>query len=147
MKKHTLLFALLLCSGFLFAQQADEDEIKKLEQQEVSAVLAKDTITLKKLWDENYIVHNPENKIVPAVANSTNRPVLNRPRSSFTREVERITINGDVAISMGNETVGIPDGTSNEAQILKRRYTNVWMKKGGGWKLVARHANIICAGR
>jgi ketosteroid isomerase-like protein len=30
-------------------------------------------------------------------------------------------------------------------QTVKRRYTNIWMKKDGNWKLVARHANVICA--
>jgi ketosteroid isomerase-like protein len=143
MRNVKLLFAILICSCPSFAQQNVEDEIKNLEQMEVKAVLAKDTTTLKKLWDENYIVHNPENKIVPAVANSTNRPVLNRPRSSFTREVERITVNGDVALSMGSETVGTAENSSSQ-KIINRRYTNVWMKKEGIWKLIARHANIIC---
>lgn len=144
MTNFILLTALIISSYALSAQQDIETEIKNLEQMEVKAVLAKDTITLKKIWDENFIVHNPENKIVPAVANSTNRPVLNRPRSSFTRDVERITVNGDVVLSMGSETVGTAEGTTSLEQIVKRRYTNVWMKKSSGWKLVARHANIIC---
>jgi ketosteroid isomerase-like protein len=131
----------------LFAQnQAAEDEIRKLEQTEVQAILAKDTVTLKKLWDKNYVVHNPENKIVPASPNPFDRPVLQRARTSFTREVEHITLNGDIAISMGNETVVPAGDLPNAGQTVKRRYTNIWMKAGGSWKLVARHANIICQG-
>ncbi len=42
---------------------SDELEIRKLEQMEVQAVLKKDTITLLKLWDKEYVVNAPDNKI------------------------------------------------------------------------------------
>ena len=137
---------LLLSLSCLFAQNGDiENEIKKLEQQEVQAVLTKDTVILKKLWHKNYVVNNPENKIVVANANPLDRPVLQNVRRSFTREVEHVTITGDIAISMGNETV-VPAGEQPKAgTVVKRRYTNIWQKTSGEWKLVARHANIICA--
>src|SRR6187399_459580 len=112
---------------------------------EVKAVLEKDTITLKKLWDKEYVVNNPDNKVVLAIPNSVFSPVLNKPRTSFTREVEHITIRGNIAFSMGNETI-IPGGDLPKSrQTVKRRYTNVWMKVDGSWKLVARHANEICS--
>lgn len=121
-----------------------ESEIRKLEQTEVQAVLNKDAGRLKKLWDHDYIVNNPDNKIVFATANPTDRPVMQRSRSSFTRDIEKILINGDIVISMGSETV-VPSGdVANSGETVKRRYTNIWMKKDGSWKLVARHANVIC---
>ena len=145
MKKIIIILSLVLAAPCLFAQNGDiEVEIKKLEQQEVQAVLTKDTVTLKKLWDKNYVVNNPDNKIVSANANPLDRPVLRTPRISFTREVEHVTITGNIAVSMGNETV-VPAGDLPKAGMtVKRRYTNVWMKTGSEWKLVARHANIIC---
>jgi hypothetical protein len=145
MKKTTsMLFSVLsFCYAFAQGQQAEE-ELKKLEQMEVKAVLEKDTITLKKLWDKDYVVNNPDNKVVLAIPNSVFRPVLTKPRTSFTREVEHITIRGNIAFSMGNETI-IPGGDlPKSGQSVKRRYTNIWMKVDGSWKLVARHANEIC---
>ncbi len=146
MKKAITTFFLFFYGHCLCAQDLNiENEIRSLEQTEVQAVLNKDTATLKKLWDRDYIVNNPENKIVLAKPNPVDRPVLQNQRVSFTREVEKILINGDVAISMGNETV-IPAGdAANAGQTVKRRYTNIWMKKDGQWKLVARHANKICS--
>ena len=145
MKKLIATIYLSVCTYCLFAQSlAVETEINKLEQSEVQAVLAKDTITLKKLWDKDYVVNNPENKIVPAKSNSVDRPVLQKQRTSFTREVEKITVNGDVAISMGKEIVVAMDDTQKTEQTIERRYTNIWMKKDGSWKLIARHANKIC---
>ena len=146
MKKAITTFFLFFYGYCLCAQDPNiENEIRSLEQTEVQAVLKKDTATLKQLWDKDYIVNNPENRIVLAKRNTVDRPVLQNQRVSFTREVEKILINGDIAISMGNETV-IPAGdVPNSGQIVKRRYTNIWMKKDGQWKLVARHANKLCS--
>jgi hypothetical protein len=140
----TLVSLFIFCCAFAQNQQIEE-QIKKLEQMEVKAVLEKDTITLKKLWDKEYVVNNPDNKVVLAIPNSVSRPVLNQPRNFFTREVEHITIRENIAFSMGNETV-IPGGDlPKSGQTVKRRYTNIWMKVEGSWKLVARHANEICS--
>jgi Domain of unknown function (DUF4440) len=123
-----------------------EDEIRKLEQTEVQAVLAKDTTVLAKLWDKNYIVNCPYNKVVLANADPVDRPVLKKARTSFAREVEQIMVRDNIVISMGNETV-VPAGDLPKAgQTVKRRYTNIWMKVDECWKLVARHANEICSG-
>ena len=46
--------------------------------------------------------------------------------------------------STGSETV-VPGGNLPRAgQTAVRRYTNIWMRQSGGWKLVARHANVVC---
>lgn len=125
------------------ADDAVATEIRRLEQLEVQAVLASDATTLAGLWDANYVVNNPDNQIVVATSDPRDRPVLQRPRSAFTREVEHITVQGDIAISMGSETV-VPAGDRPQAgELIKRRYTNVWRQTSGAWKLLARHANVI----
>jgi len=144
--KKFLITSCLFCFGYcLFAQDQNiETTIKKLEQAEVQAVLTKDTVSLKRLWDKDYIVNNPENKIIVATPNPVDPPVMQKVRLSFTRDVEKILINGDIAISMGSElVVAVGDGQT-PGQTIKRRYTNIWMNKNGSWKLIARHANIIC---
>ena len=122
---------------------AVEAEIKRLEQMEVRAVLARDRATLEKLWDREYVVNNPQNQIILATPDPLDRPVLQKPRTSFTREVEHITVRGDIVISMGGETVVPAGDLPRSGETVKRRYTNVWMKVDGAWKLIARHANEI----
>ena len=126
------------------ADAAIEKEIKSLEDQEVRAVLAHDAATLERLWDKAYVVHNPEGRIVLTGASVMDRPVFQNARASFEREVESIVVNGDMAISMGNEVVVLPTSSAGAGEVIKRRYTNVWMRKDCTWKLVARHANRIC---
>lgn len=145
MKKIIVTLSCILCANNLFAQQPDiASEIRKLEQMEVEAVLKKDTLTLLKLWDKDYVVNAPDNKINFAGKTTLDRPVLRRSRTSFTRDVEQIIIKGNTVFSMGSETV-VPSDNQSDAQLtVKRRYTNIWMKQDGAWKLVARHANVIC---
>lgn len=145
MKKIILVLSLFFCGDYLYAQNQDKEaEIRKLEQIEVKAVLQKDTITLSKLWDKDYVVNAPTNRISYAGKTAVDRPVLNMARTTFTREVEKIIIRGNIAISMGSETVVPAADQANAGQTVKRRYTNIWEKQGDGWKLVARHASIIC---
>jgi ketosteroid isomerase-like protein len=130
----------IVCAADPVAAQVEvEKEIRILEQQEVQAVLAQDAAALERLWDKAYVVHNPQGKIVPASGSVMDRPVLQNARASFTREVESIIANGDVVLSMGSETVAAQAG-----EVIKRRYTNIWMRKDGTWKMIARHANRIC---
>jgi ketosteroid isomerase-like protein len=145
MKKLVSTLLCIVCVCQVFAQDQEiEKEIRKLEQAEVQAVLTKDTVTLLKLWDKDYVVNAPDNKINFAGKNTLDRPVLKRPRSVFTRDVEQIIIRGNTVFSMGSETVVAPENQTNAQQTIKRRFTNIWMKQEGSWKLVARHANVIC---
>jgi Domain of unknown function (DUF4440) len=145
MKKSVITIALSFCTCLVYAQNAGiEATIRNLEQTEVQAILNKDSVTLLKLWDKNYIVNSPDNTIYASGKTTLDRPVLKRSRTTFTREIEQITIRDHIVICMGSETV-VPQGDSPQAgQIVKRRYTNIWEKQGDEWKLIARHANIIC---
>lgn len=137
----TLLCIFYAC--LLFAQDQDtESEIRNLEQQEVEAILKKDTVMLLKLWDKDYVVNAPDNLVNFAGKTTLDRPVVKRPRVSFTRHVEHVIVRGNVVFAMGSETV-VPAGDRAQ-QPVKRRYTNIWMKQNGLWKLMARHANVIC---
>ena len=143
--KKLLAVLVTFCTGNLHAQDKEiEAEIRRLEQVEAQAVVSKDTATILKLWDKDYVVNSPQNKIVFAGKTAADRPVMQRARASYTKEVEQIIIRGNFVFSMGGETI-VPAGDDPHAgQIVKRRYTNIWEKQEGGWKLVARHANIIC---
>lgn len=123
---------------------ASEEEIRRLEQLEVQAIVARDRDTLRTLWDAAYVVNNPDNVVVEAKEDPVDRPVMEKARISMTRMPEKITFRGDFAFSMGSETIVPGEGQPRTGQTVNRRYTNVWMKQAGGWKLVARHASVVC---
>jgi len=119
---------------------AIEQEIKRLDVAHADAILRGDLVALDKLWTEDFKVNNPFNQIDRADRIRTGAMTY----SSFIREPETVLVHGDTVIVMGREIV-VPKGDSPGAgKTINRRYTNIWMKRSGKWRLIARHANVIC---
>ena len=117
-----------------------EQEIRRLDLAHADAVLRGDFAALDKLWTEDFKVNNPFNQIDRADRIRTGAVTY----SSFTREPETVLIHGDTIIVMGREIV-VPKGNSPDSgKTINRRYTNIWMKRSDHWRLVARHASVIC---
>ena len=117
-----------------------EKEIKTLDVAHADAILRGDLAALDKFWTEDFRVNNPFNEIDKADRIRTGAVTY----SSFIREPESVLIHGDTVIVMGREIV-VPKGNSPDAgKTINRRYTNIWMKRSGKWRLVARHASVIC---
>jgi ketosteroid isomerase-like protein len=125
------------------AQQATEATIRQLDQQEGQAVVHGDTATLKRLWAPEFVVNNPDNQIVtrPQILGFLRRGKIDY--TTFERVIEKITLSGDVAVAMGHEIVRPEKKTTNAGKIVTRRYTDVWVRRGGTWLLTARQATNI----
>ncbi|HJU55799.1 MAG TPA: nuclear transport factor 2 family protein [Pyrinomonadaceae bacterium] len=140
-----LVLLTVLMPGLASAQSAKqkaaiEQEIRRLDLAHADAVLRGDLAAMDKLWTEDFIVNNPFNEVDKADRIRTGTVTY----SSFIREPESVLVHGGTVIVMGRETV-VPKGSSPDAgKTINRRYTNIWMKRGGKWRLVARHASVIC---
>lgn len=146
MKYATLLLLpafLFLFSVNSFAQQQDDDLIRKLEDKEREAILKSDTTLLAELMSKNIVVQNPENAIVGF------QQIMNRVRAgkinyaSFERRIDNIAFVNSIAVVMGLETLVPQADTQHAGKTVKRRFTNIWTKENGSWKLTARQATII----
>lgn len=145
MKKLIILLAVIVNAATLFAQSNQiEKEIRSIEEKEHKAMLNRDIAALKNIWAPDFIVNTPVNKISlgsQELFDLIKAGVFNY--SSFTRNIEQVFIKGNIAITMGSEAV-VPEGnTPKSGQTVNRRYTNIWMRDTGTWKLTARHANEI----
>jgi ketosteroid isomerase-like protein len=148
-----ILIAALACVGPALAQSAArsdavESEIRRLEHAEADGMLRKDIAALERIWAEDFTVNNPRNAISrgrdAVVALIRNGSI---DYSSFDREIEAILFHGDIVIVMGGETVTPVGKAPLAGQKVGRRFTHFWMKRGEEWRLVARHANMICPGK
>jgi ketosteroid isomerase-like protein len=63
--------------------------------------------------------------------------------SSFERAIEFIRVDGDLGIIMGVETIRPVGDAPMAGQTVRRRFTNIWRKEAGTWRLFVRHANVI----
>jgi hypothetical protein len=142
-----VLFLTLVLSG-----QADdtqnarvEQEIRRLDLLEAQAMLERNIPQLDELLADNFLVNSPRNEIVDgkkAVQDLVRNGVINY--SSFDREIESIHIEEGTAIVMGREKITPIEKAPGAGQVLRRRYTNIWLYKNGRWLLSARHASVIC---
>ncbi|HYF71142.1 MAG TPA: nuclear transport factor 2 family protein [Ohtaekwangia sp.] len=142
-EKVTFLFFLVSMSMISRAQDTNVQRIMDLEQKEVRAILTKDTLLLfNELWAPELIVNNPANIVV------TKQQVVELLQTgkidyeTFDRTVEKISILGNTAIVMGREEMKPQGVTDNKGRHVVRRFTNIWLKRKGVWKLVARQATI-----
>ncbi len=141
-----LLAAFLVASISVFAQTENEKkkieiEVRTLDSLHAAAVLSGDLNEMDKYWTKDFMVTNPFNEIDRAdrIRNGT------VTYSLFQRICEAVQIHENSAILMGKEIV-VPKGKSPDAgKTINRRYTNIWMKIEGQWRLVARHASVICS--
>lgn len=145
MKTTCLLIALLaLTLGRpAQAQQATVAEITRLDKQEAEAMMRRDTATLRRLWSPALVVNNPDNRIVtvPQVLAFLRGGQIDY--SSLERVVEKVTITGNVAVAMGHEVITPQRKTSNAGHVVTRRYTDVWLRQAGTWRLLARQATNV----
>jgi ketosteroid isomerase-like protein len=148
MKKSILLIILLISGTYviLYGQSekkkhAIQIEVRKLDSLHAAAVLSGDLKEMDKYWTKDFIVTNPFNEIDKAdrIRNGT------VTYASFQRISEVIQVYGKTVVVMGKEIV-VPKGKSPDAgKTINRRYTNIWMKRKGQWRLVARQASVICS--
>lgn len=118
--------------------------IRDLEAQERLGVLNRDSQALQRIWAEDFIVNSPSNQIAPNRA-----VVLDMMRqglihySALERRIEQLRVIGDLAIVMGGETVQPVATGAGAPPPVQRRFTHIWRREAGAWRLIARHANNI----
>ncbi|MEO6685885.1 MAG: nuclear transport factor 2 family protein [Dyadobacter sp.] len=119
--------------------KTENDAIRILENQEREAFIKRDLTKLSGLWSSSLVVTNPDNSVVTLSDIKIDFSKNSSSTVSFERIIEKITINDNVAIVMGHEITP----SDNQQKSVTRRFTNIWMKNGGDWKLTARQATNI----
>ncbi len=120
-----------------------EEEVRRLNVTEVQAFLQKDPAAMSRVWSEDLVVTNPLNRFV------NKQQVLGMVQSgflvitSYNRQIEYLRAYGDTVIVAGSETVVWGAQMPNAGKTEHLRFTAIWMKQGGRWQEVARHANIV----
>jgi ketosteroid isomerase-like protein len=128
---------------------ADEAQVRALDDQERIAALKRDLPALQRLWSEQLTVNAPNNQVVvgrQAVLDTfVHSGIINFGR--FERQYEFVRADGALVFLMGLETLeplsDAPSAGLVAGRTVRRRFTNIWKKEDGTWRLFARHANVI----
>ena len=130
-------------------RMSDEQRVRTLDNEERLAALQRDIPALERLWSEHLSVNAPNNQVVAgrhAVLDAfVHSGVINF--ATFERHIEFLRVDGPFVIIMGLETVqpssDAPSAGLVAGQTIGRRFTNIWKKEEGTWRLFVRHANVI----
>ncbi len=139
---------LLLASGQIPTHPTEsirqaEEEVRRLNGEEVQAFLQRDPKAMARVWSDDMVVTNPLNKFV------NKKQVLAMVESgflvitSYDRQIEYVRVHGGTVIVAGSETVVWGGKMPNAGRTEHLRFTGIWMKQGGRWQEVARHANVV----
>lgn len=121
------------------------EELRKLELAHAKAIFKGDAVALDSLMDDNITVNHPTNRIVKEkkeLLDLIHQGIIRY--TSFERYPETFLFFKDMVIVMGREKVVPAQGAPNAGRSIERRYTNVWLKREGRWRLTVRHANNVC---
>lgn len=137
-----LLAGLTFIATAAFGQSNDESEIRRLETHWTELLDNGDTTALLEIWSKDYVVNNPNGKIVsPADIVALMKSGHKFP--SVKRIIEKITFNHNIAVVMGKELQQPPTMTAEVEEWIPRRFTNVWIKTTDSWQLAARQSSEI----
>ena len=136
------LISIFFITTTAFGQSNDEIEIRRLEKHWTELLEKGDTTSLLKIWSKDYVVNNPNGKIV------TPKEIIAIMKRGHVfpnveRIIEKITFNKDIAIVMGKELQQPANMTTNKEEWIPRRFTNVWIRSEQGWQLTARQSSQI----
>lgn len=118
-----------------------------IDDQERQMVLTDDAAAMEKLAHPQLHINAPTNEVLDRTEFLRRLKGKIIAFENLKRIPETVTISGDVGIIMGREEV-LPTPSSESGQLfgarpLVRRYTNIYLREGGRWRFLARHANVV----
>mgnify|MGYP005816292555 CR=1 FL=1 len=145
----TLLFVTHAALLPAAAPGAEATTLRDIEQQQARAAIAGDREALERFFAPSFMLVNPFGARVTraeliALLTGGGTP----PYTSASYETEEVTVRGDVAYTVGLETVVFSADVqgmqgAQPGQTVQRRITHVWERQGGQWRLVLRHASNV----
>jgi ketosteroid isomerase-like protein len=123
-------------------KDAEAAQLEALDAAGARAALALDAAAMEALYSPDALLH-----FAPARRLMTTEDMLDEMRAprfrylSFERTTEHVAVRGDIAVTVGRETVAPEGDHPQTGSTLRRRYTHVWRREDGRWRLLVRHVN------
>lgn len=143
-KTFIITFSWVLCTNIIYAQDAREAEIRRLENIEREATMNGDSsILFGKIWSNTMVVNTPANRVGTVEGSKMQLRTGNLAYLSFVRNVEKITFNDNIALVMGEEITKPQGHQQNAGKTVTRRFTNIWKFENSQWQMIGRQATVI----
>ena len=118
------------------------EEIKKIDRERIQAQISADAVALDRIYADDFTGVGPSGTL------RTKKDVLSDFKSgslkfqSITTDDVQIRVYGNAAVEVGLSTMKGYDAAKEVPE--ENRFTRVWIKQGGRWRLVANHySNLV----
>lgn len=118
---------------------ASEADIRTYEDRRFKAMVAADVPTLEQLLDDR-LVYTHSNASVDSKSSLIESIKTRRQYQKIEPSHQEFRVFGDAAVATGQARIEL-----NGGRTLDLRYTDVWVKAGDGWRMVAWQSTPIPA--
>jgi hypothetical protein len=115
--------------------------IKKLDGERIQAQIDADTLTLNRIYADNFIGVGPSGTVRTKPQVISDFTLGGLKFQSITTDDVLIRVYGNTAVETGRSTMIGQD--NNKVVPRDNRFTRVWVKQHGSWKLVANHYSLL----
>ena len=124
------------------SQRGVVEEIKKVDQERIHAQVHADAAALDRIYADDFIGIGPSGTLrtkKEVLADFTSKKLTFQ---SITTDDVRIRVYGNAAVETGLSTMKGQD--FGKVVPEENRFTRVWIKEGGRWRLVSNHySNLV----
>jgi ketosteroid isomerase-like protein len=143
MKRSLMIGSLLLLAVFAHAQSPSQkeskvvEEIRKVDRERIQAQVSADRVALDRIYADDFIGIGPSGTL------RTKKDVLSDFTSgslkfqSITTDDVQVRVYGNAAVETGLSTMKGQDAGNVVPE--ENRFTRVWIRQRGRWRLVANH--------
>ena len=134
------------CAGLAPASENNdnwEQEVGIAEERHRNAFLANDVAAIDAMLADDFIVNSPQNRLIEKreLLGMVESGVL--AISTFEQDIQSIRRFGSIAVVMGEDRVVYAQPSPAAGRTDRRRFTDLWERRGDTWIFVARQATII----
>jgi ketosteroid isomerase-like protein len=123
----------------------DEQQIRKLEQEWVDAMVKRDGAFLQKIESDDYTLTGPDGKVLTKQEDIKNTTEGDTIFDGIKIEKLKVRLYGNTAVVNGENMVKAhsKDGDVEEDMSGPYSWTDVFVKQNGQWKAVATHVTAL----
>jgi ketosteroid isomerase-like protein len=139
---------LLLTAGSAYAQPQSQsqrgvvEEIRKVDRERIQAQVNANAVALDRIYADDFIGIGPSGTLRTKKNVLTDFASGSLKFQAITTDDVRIRVYGNAAVETGLSTLKGQDAEKVVPE--ENRFTRVWIKQGGRWRLVANHySNLV----
>lgn len=118
-----------------------EKALEKMDHAYAEALTRRDVKVLDEIWSPDYTFVNPRGELLSKAQRMANVQRGTTEFRTMSPQRERLTVRGNFAVEVGRIVVeGEYSGHESSGEY---RYTTVWVKMQGRWRMVANQITLI----